>query len=148
MLPLLLATLLATAQDPGTSPQPLPSVALPAELARVLTDYEVAWQSRNPAALAALFAEDGFVLSGGHAPIRGRLPIQRFYAGHGGPLSLRALHFEVGEAHGFIIGAYTTKSGSPDTGKFTLTLRKSPSGPWLIVSDMDNGNRPPRAPAP
>jgi ketosteroid isomerase-like protein len=26
-------------------------------------------------------------------------------------------------------------------GKFTLTLRKGTDGRWLIVSDMDNGNR-------
>jgi ketosteroid isomerase-like protein len=140
MLPLLLAVLLSTPQNSATSLLPLPSVALPSELARVLTDYEVAWQSRNPAALASLFTEDGFVLTGGHAPIRGRLNIQNFYTGQGGPLSLRALHFEVEGSHGFIVGAYTSKSGSPDTGKFTLTLRKSPSGRWLIVSDMDNGN--------
>ncbi len=142
MLSFLFAVLLYSPQNPATSSLPLPSVALPSDLARVLTDYEVAWQSRNPAALASLFVEDGFVLAGGHDPIRGRLNIQRFYTGQGGPLSLRALHFEVEGSHGFIIGAYTGKPGSPDTGKFTLTLRKSHSGMWLIVSDMDNGNRP------
>jgi ketosteroid isomerase-like protein len=31
-----------------------------------------------------------------------------------------------------------------DVGKFTLTLRKGADGRWLIVSDMDNGNRPSR----
>ena len=45
---------------------------------------------------------------------------------------------------GYIIGAYGRKAGDPDDGKFTLTLRKDSSGRWLIVSDMDNGNRPPR----
>lgn len=148
MLPLLLATLLLTSQNSATPPLPLPSVALPPELARVLTDYEAAWQARNPAALASLFAEDGFVLPGAHAPVRGRQNIQSHYAGHGGPLFLRALHFEVEGSHGFIIGAYTSKPGDPDVGKFTLTLRKSPSGKWLIVSDMDNDNRPWRPSAP
>jgi hypothetical protein len=50
----------------------VPSVALPPELARVLTDYETAWQKRDAAALARLFAEDGFVLPSGHVPVRGR----------------------------------------------------------------------------
>jgi ketosteroid isomerase-like protein len=45
---------------------------------------------------------------------------------------------------GYIIGAYSARSGEPDDGKFTLTLRKGADGRWLIVSDMDNGNRPPR----
>jgi ketosteroid isomerase-like protein len=148
MLPLLLATLLLTAQSQGLPTQPLPSVVLPPELARVLTDYETAWQARNPAALAALFAEDGFVLSGGYAPVRGRQNIQSHYAGHGGPLSLRALHVEVEGSRGFIIGAYALKPGDPDVGKFTLTLRKTPSCRWLIVSDMDNDNRPWRPSAP
>src|SRR5262249_25755892 len=53
-------------------PAPRPSVALPPELARVLPDYETAWGSRDAAALARLFAEDGFVLPGGKPPIRGR----------------------------------------------------------------------------
>ena len=48
------------------------TVALPPELARVLTDYEKAWQARDAAALAALFAEDGFVLpSGARRPCGG-----------------------------------------------------------------------------
>jgi ketosteroid isomerase-like protein len=92
--------------------------------------------------LASLFTEDGFVLPGGHAAIRGRLNIQSYYTGQGGPLSLRALHFEIEGSCGFIIGAYTSRPGGPDTGKFTLTMRKSPSGVWSIVSDMDNGNGP------
>ena len=41
--------------------------------------------------LAALFAEDGFVLSSGVPPVRGRAAIRRHYEGQGGPLSLRAL---------------------------------------------------------
>jgi ketosteroid isomerase-like protein len=44
---------------------------------------------------------------------------------------------------GYIIGAYTTREGEPDIGKFTLTLRRDPQGRWLIVSDMDNGNSRP-----
>jgi uncharacterized protein (TIGR02246 family) len=123
----------------------LPSVALPPELDRVLRDYEAAWQRRDAAGLAALFAEDGFVLQGGRAPVRGRAAVQAAYAGQGGaPLRLRALAAAVADTVGYIIGAYGAGDASGDQGKFTLTLRRSPGGRWLIFSDMDNPSRPPR----
>jgi ketosteroid isomerase-like protein len=115
-------------------------VDLPPQLARVLTDYEAAWQAKDAKALAGLFAEDGFVLSGGTPPVRGRAAIEEHYQGSGGPLSLRALAFATEGPVGYIIGAYTQRQGEPDIGKFTLTLRRDPGGRWLIVSDMDNGN--------
>jgi len=121
----------------------LPSVLLPAPLARVLTDYEAAWQQKDAHALAALFTEDGFVLSNGGPPVRGRSAIQKHYTGKGGPLSLRALAYSSEGYTGYIIGAFSRQSGQADVGKFTLTLRKGADGRWLIVSDMDNGNSRP-----
>ena len=118
-----------------------PSVKLPPALARVLTDYETAWHSGNAAALARLFAEDGFVLSSGRAPVKGRASIQRHYTGQGGPLALRALAYATDGSVGYIIGCFARKEGEPDIGKFTLTLRKGAGGQWLIMSDMDNSNR-------
>ena len=124
-------------------PQPAASVELPAELARVLTDYETAWGAKDFKALAALFTEDGFVLMNGSQAVRGRDAIEKAYTGMGGPLSLRAFaHATQGDV-GWIIGGYTGKKGDPDIGKYTLTLRKV-SGKWLIVSDMDNSNSKPR----
>jgi len=131
------------AQSQSAAEGPLPSVTLPPELARVLTDYEAAWQGRDPMKLATLFAEDGFVLSGGHPPVRGRAQIERQYAKAGGPLSLRALAYATEGSIGYIIGGFTRHKGDPDTGKFTLTLRKGTDGGWLIMSDMDNGNSRP-----
>jgi ketosteroid isomerase-like protein len=118
-------------------------VTLPAALARVLTDYEKAWRDHDAAALAALFAEDGFVLSSGAPPVRGRAAIARQYARAGGPLSLRAIAFGIDGSLAWIVGGFSRQAGDPDTGKFTLTLRKGPGGRWLINSDMDNGNRRP-----
>jgi ketosteroid isomerase-like protein len=129
------------AQTPA-SPQ-LSSVQLPAPLARVLTDYETAWRAKDAAALAALFSEDGFVLSNGVPPVRGRTEIERHYAGQGGPLALRALAFATSGSVGYIIGGFARRQGAADIGKFTLTLRKDRNGSWLIVSDMDNGNSRP-----
>ena len=139
----LLGLVLSQASPQTPPPATLPSIDLPPELARVLTDYETAWGSRDAAALARLFAEDGFVLSGGKPPIRGRAAIEDAYKGSGGPLSLRALAYAAEGDVGYIIGGYTHTKGAADDGKFTLTLKKA-DGRWWIMSDMDNGNRPPR----
>ena len=61
------------------SAAPEPSVTLPPPLARVLRDYESAWQKKDAKALAALFAEDGFVLA---SEYNGRaLPAEVFVSG-------------------------------------------------------------------
>lgn len=139
----LIVTLLAATAAVGQTETPAaePSVNLPPELARVLTDYEAAWSKKDAAALAALFAEDGFVLPGGRPPVRGRAAIEKHYTGQGGPLSLRAFAYATEGGVGYILGGYTDTAGKPDTGKFTLTLRKGADGRWLIFSDMDNPNR-------
>jgi uncharacterized protein (TIGR02246 family) len=117
----------------------LPSVELPPALDRVLRDYEKAWTAKDAAALAALFTEDGFVLSSGRPMVRGRADIARHYQNAGGPLVLRAVAFHTQDATAHIIGGFTTVAGQPEAGKFTLTLRRV-KGRWLIFSDMDNGN--------
>lgn len=129
-------------------PAQQPSVSLPLELARVLTDYENLWLHRNSTALARLFTEDGFVLSNGSPMVHGRVAIERFYSGPGAPLSLRAVAFATDGNVGYIIGAFSDHPGAPDRGKFTLTLRRERSGRWLIMSDMDNGNGYLSAPRP
>lgn len=118
-----------------------PTVELTPELARVLTDYETAWVARDAKALAGLFAEDGYVLPGGRPPVKGRAAIERYYQGHGGPLSLRAIAYAMEGPVGYILGGYASEKGKEDDGKFTLTLRRDAAGRWWIVSDMDNSNR-------
>lgn len=129
--------------------EPWPDAALPPELDRVLRDYERAWRAGDAKALAALFAEDGFILQAGRPPVRGRSAIQAAYASQGGsgPLRLRALAYETGERIGYIIGAYRYGDAPNDIGKFTLTLRRAAGAPWQIVSDMDNENAAPPSPA-
>jgi len=121
-----------------------PSVVLPPELSRVLTDYETGWKAGDAATLAGLFTEDGFVLANGQAPVKGRAAIQKIYTSSGAPLSLRAFAYATHGDTGYIIGGYSHERGKPDDGKFTLTLRKAGDGRWLIVSDMDNSNRRPQ----
>lgn len=144
---LLLATPAMAHDAEGAKPaQPLPDATLPAPLERVLRDYEQAWRSGDAKALAALFAEDGFVLQSNQPPVRGRGAIAGAYVGQGSsPLRLRALAYAVEENTGYIIGAYSYGNNVGDTGKFTLTLKREGDGPWLIFSDMDNSNAPPRA---
>lgn len=133
--------------SPPSAAVQLPSVPLPAELDRVLRDYERAWKAGDAAALALLFTEDGFVMQSNRAPVRGRAAIQQAYSGPaGGELRLRALAFATADTVGYIIGAYGYGDGSPDMGKFTLALRRAADRRWLIASDMDNGNAPPRRP--
>ena len=138
---LILVSFAAAAAQQGTAPASQPSVTLPAELDRVLKDYEAAWGAKDPARLAKLFAEDGYVLAGGSPPVKGRPAIETYYTGHGGPLFLGAFAYATEGKVGYILGGYTGTAGSPDEGKFTLTLRKGSDGRWLINSDMDNGNR-------
>src|SRR5688572_20510020 len=90
----------AVAQDAA-----LPYIPLPAALDRVLRDYEKARTGSDPEALAALFTEDGFVMSNGKPPVRGREAIRAAYANAGGPLSLRAYAQATSGPIGYIIGS-------------------------------------------
>lgn len=132
---------LSAQATPPTLPPVAPSITLPPALDRVLRDYEKHWQARDATALAALFTEDGFVLQSNRPPVRGRAAIAEAYRNSGGPLALRALAYATSDTVGYIIGAFAMKAGGADAGKFTLTLRRSRGGVWLIASDMDNGNR-------
>jgi ketosteroid isomerase-like protein len=124
----------AAAQQP-----PLPSVTLPPEVDRVLRDYERAWRARDADALAALFADDGYVLANGAPPRRGRAAIAEGYRGAGGPLFLRALGYSTADTVGFVIGAFRSDEGGADGGKFVLALRRgSATQPWRIAADIDN----------
>ena len=148
-------TLLRAARRPVASPLPRPpslppapaapepSVALPPPLERVLRDYESAWQRKDAAALAALFAEDGFVLSSGNPPVRGRAAIERHYSGSGGPLALRALAYSTEGDIGYILGGFARRAGDADVGKFTLTLRRGAGGRWLDRLGHGQRKRPP-----
>ncbi|XFC37201.1 DUF4440 domain-containing protein [Stenotrophomonas indicatrix] len=132
----------------SAAPSPAARVAdvtLPAALDRVLRDYEQAWRTGDTKALARLFAEDGFIQQSNQPPVRGRAAIEAAYAGQGSsPLRLRALAYAAEETTGYIVGAYTYGNNVGDTGKFTLTLKRVADGPWMIFSDMDNTNAPPR----
>ena len=140
----LLASSVAAAQPGGGAPVPrLPSVTLPAELDRVLRDYERLWATKDGDGLSKIFTEDGFIAKPG-GWIRGRDQIREHYdMVAGGELKLRALAYSASETVGYIVGAYAygPNAATRDNGKFTLTLRRTPGGPWLIASDLDSAIR-------
>jgi ketosteroid isomerase-like protein len=134
------------AQSSASSPDQTPDVAsqrsivLPADLDRVLRDYERHWQAGDADALASLFVENGLIVRSG-TWIRGRTQIQAAYQPASGQLSLRAIEYAADDELGYIIGAYGYGDEVPieDRGMFVLTLKRSPGGGWLIVSDLDRG---------
>lgn len=139
----LLALLLPATGAAQDAPPLFPSADLPPALERVLRDYERAWAAGDAAGLANLFTEDGFVLSNGAEPIRGREVIRGKYANAGGPLRLRALGYATADTVGYIVGAYRYGDATVDGGKFVLALRREPGGRWLIAADIDNSIRRP-----
>ena len=141
---LLIALVAGVAPAAAQDAPPLARVTLPPELDRVLRDYERNWKAGNTAAVAALFAEDGYGLSNGRAPARGRAAIAKSYGGAGGDLRLSALAYAAADTVGYIVGLYRWGSDTVDTGKFVLALRRAQRGPWLIAADIDNTMRMPQ----
>jgi len=121
-------------------PSDISWIELPAELDRVLRDYEEGWRAGDEDRLASLFAPDGFILRPGHPPVRGRDSIRVAYANSIGPLYLHAYDFDMSGPTGFIIGGYGHAPDAADTGKYILALRRLDDRKWYIAADMDNGN--------
>lgn len=127
--------------------QPLPTVTLPPDVARVLQDYARAWQANDPVALSQLFAADGMALPSGQPPSQGAQSIRKAYSqGAGQPLHLRPIAYGASGELAYVIGGWGPAADRPDFGKFTLVLRRDADGRWFIVSDMDNANAPPSPP--
>lgn len=128
--------------DTSASAPPLPSVALPAEFDRVLRDYEVAYSRSDAAALAELFAEDGWVLQPGRPPVRGRQAIVAALQEEGGALALVPTAYRMSDSAGYIIGTFGAERSAGEGGKFVLALERRATGPWRIAADIASPNRP------
>lgn len=149
-----LLVLLTVLSSPVAWAQALPTVTVPAEVGRVLTDYARAWAANDAQALSRLFAPEGMALPNGQPPARGADSIRRVYSqGAGSPLALRPISFAASGDLAYVVGGFGPSPDAPDLGKFTLVLRREGDGRWLIVADMDNSNVPvqpvpPRPPRP
>jgi len=123
------------------------TVALPAEIDRVLKDYEKAWIAKDTGALAKLFTADGMALPSGQMPAQGEESIRKAYSQSvGAPLNLRPVAYSTSGELAYVIGGWGGASDKPEFGKFVLVLRRI-NGRWLIAADMDNSNMPRRAPS-
>lgn len=140
LLVLAVAVLLPVSPACSQSGDPLglPPVELPAELDRVLRDYEAAWKAGDGRQLASLFTEDGFTLASGQLPLRGRDAIAGWIKGPGGELRLRAFAWATSDSVGYIVGGFGYPGMRGPGGKFLLALRRGAGGRWLIAADMDN----------
>lgn len=138
----LLGTLACERDSAGDAPMPpLPAVALPADLDRVLRDYEAAYARRDVTAVAELFAEDGLLLQPGRPPVRGRAAIAAALAGEGGSLALVPIAYGVADSAGYIIGTFGAERTAGEGGKFVLALQRRGADRWRIAADMANPNR-------
>lgn len=137
----LLATVACDAEVSRDAP-PLPTVPLPADFERVLRDYEAAYARRDAGALAALFAEDGFLLQPGRPPVRGRRAIAAALQGEGGTLALVPAAYRMGDSTGYVVGTFGAERSAGEGGKFVLALERRAAGPWRIAADIANPNRP------
>ena len=113
----------------------------------MLADYAAAWEAGDSKALAALFVDDRIIVPNSCPPAAGRITVEKCYAGHGGPLHLRALDHRIDNGLAYIIGEYALDEADTPRGKFTLALTRQ-GGRWFIVADMDQPYRPPPAPTP
>ena len=124
----------------GPAP-PLPAVTLPAELDRVLRDYESAYAGRDARALGALFAEDGYLLQPGRPAVRGRTAVAAALSGEGGALALVPIAFGMADSVGYVVGTFGAERTAGEGGKFVLALRRDAAGAWRIAADIANPNR-------
>ncbi len=143
---MLLGAVFALALNVPALAQTPPTISLPAEVDKVLKDYENAWIAKDTGALAKLFTADGMALPSSQMPAQAAESITNAYSQNvGSPLNLRPFAYAASGELAYVIGGWGGAVDKPEYGKFVLVLRRV-DGRWLIAADMDNSNRPMRAP--
>jgi uncharacterized protein (TIGR02246 family) len=117
---------------------------------KVAKQWEAAYNAKDPAKLAMLYAEDGTLNPPNQAAVRGRAAIQNWAKEMMGVFTSMTLAPSESAISGNIAyeaGTYvgTMASGS-DRGKYVVVLKRM-GGQWLIAHDIFNSDMPPPPPA-
>lgn len=132
------AHLLSPATIKLAADPPLPTVELPAELARLLQEREKGWNDK--AALAPLFTEDSLVLDDREPLwIRGRDGVAEFLATNfAKPYHVTPIAYTVNGSTGTIAGYFTRPLDNGTTryfGHVLMILQKGADGTWRIAAE-------------
>jgi uncharacterized protein (TIGR02246 family) len=112
-----------------------------------------AFNSTDPAAVAALYTEDGKILPPNMPPVVGREAIAEFWKGAKdmgmGDLRLDATELLDSGELAYEMGTYTLAVNPPggeamtDVGKYVVVLRLQDDNSWKIAVDMFSSDAPP-----
>jgi predicted TIM-barrel fold metal-dependent hydrolase len=131
------AHLLSPAAAKLVAEPPLPAIALPEELARLLRAREKGWN--DAAALAGLFTEDSLLLDTREPRwIRGRSEVADYLGGNfARPYRMTPVAYRVEGSAGHLAGYFTRGEGAAAKhfGHFLLSLQKGADGGWRIAAE-------------
>ncbi|HEU4588902.1 MAG TPA: SgcJ/EcaC family oxidoreductase [Gemmatimonadales bacterium] len=112
------------------------------QISRVIADYQAAYHHNDAAAMAELYAPDGFLLPPGRELIRGRAAIQKFWEqGMEAGFQMETLQVSAGMGTGYAVGRYyipADAENDAETGKYVITFERQPDGVWRVAADIWN----------
>ena len=113
----------------------LPVIDVPADVQRLLREFETHWRARDARAFAALFTADGLMQVGGGWRL-GPGAIHNARLGAGGNIRLDPQSFGGNGSYAHVAGSYGRVGEPPpgELGKFLLVLEKAANGPWRIAA--------------
>ena len=135
-----------------TAPSPAPVDAKP-EIAEQNKKFSAAVTAKDPAAIAALYAEDAVLMPPNAAAVRGRAAIQAYWQAFldSGVTNGTLTSSDVSNTDTDAIEAGTWVIRAPDgtvaeNGKYMVWWKKSANG-WHFYRDIFNSDRPAAPPA-
>jgi len=125
------------------------------DVSKVAAEFTAAFSAKDPARIAALFAEDGVLMPANRPAVSGRAGIeawftQSFSRGVSG-ISLSPLDQGVSGDLAYDAGGYELTVDLPSGRSITvkgkyLVLLKKVGGQWKVAYDIDNTDAPPPPP--
>lgn len=120
------------------------------QLTKLAKEWEAAFNAKDPAKVAMLYAEDGIVNPPNQSAVRGRAAIQDWAKGTMDAftsITLTPTESAISGDVGYEAGTYSgTMASGSDNGKYVIVLKRV-GGKWLIAHDIFNSDMPP-PPAP